>query len=197
MSTALRLPLISVEDYLAGEQVSPVKHEYVGGYVYAMAGVRNVHGIIQANVIAALHTRLRGTPCRPFGSDTKIRIRLPSQIRFYYPDVSIICRPNRQTDSFQDEPVAIFEILSRGTRRLDEGEKKDAYLAIASLQLYILVEQEMSRIITWRRTTNGFEQAVYDGMEEVVPLDHLGISVPLREIYDGVEFSPDGTDESE
>src|SRR5947209_12034009 len=99
MSTAERLNLVSVEDYLDGELVSPVKHEYLAGVVYAMAGARNAHNIIAGNVFASLHARLRGRPCRPFNSDTKIRIRLPTHVRFYYADASVICRPNPQADS--------------------------------------------------------------------------------------------------
>src|SRR5262249_57886347 len=133
MSTAKQLNLVSAENYLAGELISPIKHEYVGGAVYATAGARNAHNLIATNALGALHARLRGKPCRPFNSDTKIRVRLPTQVRFYYPDVSVVCRPNPQTDSFQDEPAVLFEVLARGTRRIDEGEKRDAYVTIPSL----------------------------------------------------------------
>ena len=125
MSTAKKLNLLAVEDYLAGELVSPIKHEYLGGVVSAMAGARNAHNIIATNLVGALYSRLRGRPCRPFNSDTKIRVRLPTQIRFYYPDASVVCRSNAQTDAFQDDPAVLFEVLSRSTRRTDEGEKKD------------------------------------------------------------------------
>src|SRR5436190_16386313 len=87
MSTARKLNLISVEDYLAGELSSPIKHEYLGGVVYAMAGARNAHNLIASNTLVALGARLRGKRCRPFNSDTKIRVRLPAHVRFYYPDV--------------------------------------------------------------------------------------------------------------
>src|SRR3954470_15700773 len=107
MSTARKLNLVSVEDYLAAEGISPVKHEYLGGVVYAMAGAGNAHNLIATNALGALYARLRGRPCRPFNSDTKIRIRLPTQVRFYYPDVSVVCKPNPQTDSFQDDPVVL------------------------------------------------------------------------------------------
>jgi Uma2 family endonuclease len=100
MSTAKKRNLVSVKAYLAEELVSPIKHKYLGGVVYAMAGVRNAHNLIATNTSGNLHARFRGKPCRPFNSDTKIRIRLPSHVLFYYPDVSVICRPNPQTDSF-------------------------------------------------------------------------------------------------
>src|SRR5262249_6193626 len=103
MNTGKKLNLVSVDDYLAAELASPFKHEYVGGMVYAMAGARKLHNIITGNTYVALHVRLRGQRCRPFNSDTKIRVQMPTHVRFYYPDVSVTCRPNPPADSFQDE----------------------------------------------------------------------------------------------
>ena len=191
MTAAEKLNLISVEDYLAGELISPVKHEYLGGVVYAMAGARNAHNLIASNTLVALGSLLRGLRCRPFNSDTKIRIRLPAQVRFYYPDASVICRPNPQTDSFQDEPAALFEVLSRRTRRLDEGEKKDAYQTIPSLNVYVLLEQESPAAVVFRRTERGFVREVYRGLDAVVPLREIEIDLPLAEVYEGVEFLPE------
>jgi Uma2 family endonuclease len=191
MSTAEKLNLVSVEDYLAGELISPIKHEYLGGVVYAMAGATNAHNLITTNTIVALGARLRGRRCRPFNSDTKIRIRLPAHVRFYYPDVSVVCRPNPQTNSFQDEPRVLVEVLSRRTRRIDEGEKKDAYLTIPTLDVYVLVEQESPAVVVFRRTEHGFVREVYQGLEAVLPLREIDIDLPLAEIYDAVEFTPE------
>jgi len=189
MTAAKKLNLVSIEDYLAGELISPIKHEYLGGVIYAMAGARNVHSLIATNTLGSLHGRLRGKRCRAFNSDTKIRVRLPTQIRFYYPEVSVV--PNPQTDSFQDEPAAIFEVLSRKTRRIDEGEKKDAYLTIPSLSIYALVEQETAAMVVYRRTEQGFVREVYEGLDAVLPLLEIDAELPLAEIYDGVEFRPE------
>ena len=191
MSTAEKLNLVSVEDYLDGELVSPVKHEYLAGAIYAMAGARNLHNIIATNILAALHARLRGRPCRPFNSDTKIRIRLPAHVRVYYPDASVTCRPNPPTDSFQDAAAVVVEVLSRRTRRIDEGEKKDAYLTIPSLSVYVLVEQETAAVVAFRRTADGFVREVHRGMDAVLPLGEIGADLPLAEIYEGVEFAPE------
>lgn len=191
MSTATKLEPISVEEYLAGELVSPVKHEYFGGRVYAMAGARNVHNIIGGNVYFALRARLQGKPCKPFNSDTKIRVRLPNQIRFYYPDASVICRQNPQTDTFQDEPVILFEVLSDSTRRIDEGEKKDAYLAIPSLAVYVLIEQSQPTVRAFRRTNDVFVPEAQEGLQAVLPLPEIGCDLPLAEIYEEVEFRPE------
>jgi Uma2 family endonuclease len=191
MSTAKKLNLVSVDDYLAGELVSPVKHEYVGGVKCAMAGARNAHHLIATNTVSAVHARLRGRPCRAFNSDTKIRIRLPTQVRFYYPDGSIVCRPNPPTDSFQDDPAVLIEVLSRATRRLDEGEKHDAYLTIPSLAVYVVIEQDSPAVVAFRRTDAGFVREVYEGLAAVVPLAEVGIELPLAEVYEAVEFAPE------
>jgi Uma2 family endonuclease len=188
MSTAKKLSLVSVEDYLAGELISAVKHEYLGGVVYAMAGASNAHNIIATNTLGALYARLRGKPCRPFNSDTKVRVRLPNQVRFYYPDASVVCKFNAQTESFQDDPAVIFEVLSRATRRADEGEKKDAYLSIPSLSTYVLLEQEAAAAVVFRRTETGFVREVHGGLDAVLPLGEIGIELPLAEIYEAVEF---------
>ncbi len=197
MSAAPKLTPISVEDYLAGELVSPVKHEYVAGVVYAMAGARNVHNTIATNALVALGSRLRGRRCRPFNPDTKIRVRLPSHVRFYYPDASVVCDQNPPDDSFQDNPVVIVEVLSRATRRIDGGEKKDAYLTIPTLAVYLLVEQESAAAVAFRRTEQGFVREVYAGRSAVIPLPEVEAELPLAEIYEGAEFSPEGPDEVE
>jgi Uma2 family endonuclease len=196
MTAAHKLNLISVEDYLAGELISPVKHEYLGGVVYAMAGARNVHNLIATNTTVSLGGRLRGTRCRAYKSDTKIRVRLPTQVRFYYPEVSVVCRPNPGGDSFQDEPAVIFEVLSKKTRRIDEGEKKDAYLTIPSLCVYGLIEQDSAAIVIYRRTEQGFVRELYEGLDAVVPLPEIEVELPLADVYEGVEFSTEPDDEA-
>lgn len=197
MSAAEKLKLVSVEDYLAGELESPIKHEYLGGVVYAMAGARNLHNVIARNILGELYQRLRGKRCQPHNSDTKIRIVLPRQVRFYYPDTSVVCRPNSLNDSFQDEPVVVIEVLSRRTRRIDEGEKKDAYLSMPSLLVYMLVESESPAVVIHRRTNEGFVPEVYRGRDAVIPLPEIESELPLAEIYDGVQFIPEPDDADE
>jgi Uma2 family endonuclease len=197
MTAAPKWDLISVEDYLAGELDSVVKHEYLAGVIYAMAGARNVHNRIASNTLVAVGARLRGRPCEAFDSDTRIRLRVLGHFRFYYPDVSVTCQPNPPEDSFQDKPAVLFEVLSRKTRRIDEGEKKDAYLTISSLCAYVLVEQDVPAIVVFRRTDKGFAREVYQGLEAVLPLQEIGIDLPLSEVYERVEFSPEPGDEGD
>ena len=180
---------------MAGELESQVKHEYLGGFVYAMAGARNVHNRIASNVLGVLHARLRGKFCEPFNSDTKIRVKLPTHVRFYYPDVSVICESNPPDHSFQDRPVVIVEVLSHKTRRIDQGEKKDAYLTIPTLQVYLLIEQAYPAAIVFRRTDQGFIQEIYTDLTAVIPLSEIEAELGLAEIYERVEFVPEPEDE--
>jgi Uma2 family endonuclease len=197
MTAARSQQHVSVEDYLSGELASQVKHEYLGGFVYAMAGGTNAHNLIASNVLRLLRGQLRGKPCRPYNSDTKIRVKLPTHVRMYYPDASVICDSNPPTDSFQDQPVVIAEVLSSGTRRVDHAEKRDAYLTISTLFAYFLIEQELPAVTVYRRTDDGFVREYYSDLQTTIPLAEIGTALPMNEIYDGVEFvaEPDEEDE--
>ena len=131
---------------------------------------------------------MRGYPCEAFNSDTKVRVRLASQTRYYYPDASVVCRPNPPGDSFHDEPVVIVEVLSPSTRRVDMTEKKEAYFAIPSLLVYILVEQDFASLEIHRRTPRGFVPQVFSSLESIVPLPEIGIDLRLADVYERVDL---------
>ena len=189
--TALKQPsTITIADYLAGEELGDVKHEFLGGIVHAMAGASNQHNAIAVNAVLSLGTQLRGKSCRPFNSDTKVRIEYPDHTRFYYPDALVVCHPNPSTDHFQDWPVAVIEILSDSTRRADLGEKRDAYLTIPSLKVLIFAESESPAVIVHRRKTEGgFAVVAHSGIDDVIPLPEIDASLPLAELYEQVEFA--------
>ena len=189
MSAARQIELISVEDYLAGELVSPVKHEYAGGYVYAMEGARNVHNTIAGAFFGTVYAKLCGKPCQPFNSDTKVRVRFATHTRFYYPDAMIVCEPNAAGDTFQDRPVVLVEVVSGSTRRIDESEKRDAYLTIRTLSAYLLIETGRPRVVMHHRTPSGFVARQYEGTSAVIPLEELGIELSLSELYERVDFA--------
>lgn len=188
MSVARKVELVTEEDYLAGELLSEVKHEYVGGFVYAMSGGRNVHNRIATRALVVLGGLLEEGTCEPYNSDTKIRIRFPDHTKYYYPDVSVVCRSNPPEDLYQDEPVLLVEVLSGTTRRLDFGEKKDAYLSLPCLDVYLLVETKKPSIVVYRRNGDVFESETWEGLDATIPLPSLRISLPLKDIYRGVVF---------
>ena len=178
--------LVTPEEYLDSEFLSPEKREFVAGAVYVMPEYTNRHNEIAGNAIAALHARLRGQPCRPYNSDTKVRLRLPNELRFYYPDAQVTCHPNPPDDSFQDNPVVVIEVISESTRRADEGEKRAGYLALPSVEVYLLVESGRAGVIAYRRTATGFVREVFTGLAAVIPLGGIGTELPLAEIYERV-----------
>jgi Uma2 family endonuclease len=179
------------EEYLATEIVSHFKREFVGGHAYPMAETINRHNLIVTNTICTLHSRVRGKEFSAFGSDTKVRIRLPHEIRFCYPDGQIVARSNSPHEHFQDEPVVVIEVMSSAAHRTDMFEKCDAYLTIPSLSIYLMIEQNLAAVTTLRRTSPGFEREVYQGLDAVIPLPEIDADLQLSEVYDGVEFIPE------
>jgi len=188
--TALKQPeVLSVEDYLKGEEGSDVKHEFLGGVIHAMSGATNRHNVISSNALGFLHGKLRGKSCQPFNSDTKVKIVFADHMRFYYPDAMVVCEKNSELDHFQTRPIVVIEVLSKSTRRLDMGEKKDAYLAIPTLKVLMLVEAEKIGVTVHRRSAEGGVRAeFYEELEEVILLPEIEVEISLAEIYERVEF---------
>jgi Uma2 family endonuclease len=185
MSIASKLKSISVADYLAGEQSSRIKYEYVDGRIFAMAGGTNAHNRIASRVLIALGRQLSGSSCEAYNSDTKIRVRKGEQTYFYYPDATVVCQSNPDTDTFQDYPVLIVEVVSESTRRIDEGEKRDHYLSIGSLSAYVLLEQDRAAARGYFRQEDGsVVENVYDDPHAVLEFARLGVKLGLDELYE-------------
>jgi Uma2 family endonuclease len=150
-----------------------------------------VHNAIATSLTISLGSQLRGKRCQAFNSDTKVRVRIATQTRFYYPDGMVVCQPNPAGDTFQDRPVVVAEVISESTRRIDEGEKLDAYLTIPTLSAYLLIETASPRVVVYQRSgdAGGFVAQLYEGVEAVVPLDAIGTSLPLADLYERVDFT--------
>src|SRR5437660_10434913 len=113
--------LLSPAEYLEGERFSEIRHEYVGGHVYAMAGASDDHNRIVGNIHGELRQRLRGKRCEPFMADMKLKI--PGGQAFYYPDIMVACDPADNAKYFRERPRVVFEVLSSETERSDQREK--------------------------------------------------------------------------
>jgi len=189
--TALEKPhFITIEDYLAGEEISDVKHEYLGGTVHAMAGATNRHNTIAVNGLASLHSQLRGKSCQPFNRDTKVRIEFPDHTRLYYPDAMVVRDKRSATEHFQDRPLVIVEVLSDSTRRTDLCEKRDAYLTISSLKVLLLVELDTASVLVHRRKPEGgFATELHCGIDATIPLPEIEANLPLADLYERVELN--------
>lgn len=185
MSIAQRQAYLTPEDFLLGENGAPHKHEYLNGVVYAMAGGTIRHARIAGNILTGLSQRLRGQNCQPFNSDLLVRVQRGPDLRFYYPDVSVVCDSNALDETFQDRPVVIFEVLSESTARLDRGEKRDAYLTIPTLRVLVLVETATMGATLWRRVGESWTQEHASTPEDVLALPEIECELPLTEIYEG------------
>ena len=180
---------ISIEEYLATEEASPVKREFFDGLVFEMTEFTNRLNEISGNALGQFYTQLRGKPCKPCNSDTKVRIRLITGTRFYYPDAFVVCHPNPSDDHFHDAPVVILEVTSPSTRRIDLAEKKDAYLAIPSLMVYLVAESTEPVVQVYRRSPNrDFHRELSIGLEAIIPLPEIGVSLALADLYEGIDF---------
>lgn len=115
---------ISVENYLESEKISPVRHEFVEGEIYAMAGASDNHARIAMNLSVILSLHLRNSPCEPFSNDIKVRVT-PSV--YYYPDILVTCEENPEDAYFRNNPTLIIEIVSKSTERTDRREKVFLY----------------------------------------------------------------------
>ena len=134
---------ISVLDYLDGEKISDVKHEYINGEVYAMAGASRSHNILTGNVWSAFMAHLDGTRCISFSSDMKVNI----DNQFFYPDVLVTCDDDLGDDYYTKAPIILVEVLSKSTRKMDKSFKLAAYKTIPSLLEYVLIEQEFAEMV--------------------------------------------------
>ena len=182
--TALKLlDTITVEEYLEGEKDSPVKHEYVHGRVFALAGTSDVHNRIGINLVVGLDAASTKKGCQLFTADLKLSI---FGERYYYPDLMVTCEP--EADPYiKEKPCLIVEILSRSTASMDRREKVNAYLSLPSLQSYVLVDSQMKRVDAFTRTPAGWREEQWQGSGDV-PFACLDTSLSFEAIYRGLEL---------
>ncbi len=174
--------LISPEEYIAGELLSQVRHEYIAGRVYAMAGTSVNHNYIAGNFFSELHAQLHGKKCAPFMNDMKVRIREALDESHYYPDVMVNCDPAGQQNYFCDTPALVIEVLSPSTEAIDRREKLTAYRRIPSLHTYILAEQDKRELTVYRRLPEGWEKTILTGADTLT-VPELEFSTTLDAIY--------------
>ena len=182
---ALSEIFLTPEEYLAAEEASPHKNEYLNGVIYAMAGGTPVHSSLCVNVLGSLRERLRGKPWRPFNSDMKLRIQRGPDHRYYYPDAMVVCNP-RRAGSWQDEPTVIVEVLSGSTARVDQGEKREAYFRLPSLRHYVMLASEKIEAVDWHLRDGVWTAEGLREPDDLICLEAIGCEISLREIYEDV-----------
>jgi Uma2 family endonuclease len=185
---AQRKPIWTEESYLAFERASDIRHEYVHGEVYAMAGASVKHNFITQNIASSLHSQLRGKPCAATTSD--MRVKTPTRM-YSYPDVVIICgKPELDDSQYVDtllNPTLIVEVLSPSTEAFDRGKKFTHYQSMPSLQEYLLVAQDEARVEHLRRQADGkWLLESYIHLTDSLLLPSIDCTLALADVYDKV-----------
>lgn len=179
---------LTLDAFLDWEERQPERFELVGGIVRMMAGGTEDHDRIGGNIFAALRTRLRGTPCYAHGSNLKVLSREAGASM--YPDVFVRCGAREGRRTRADDPVIAFEVLSEGTARYDLTRKRLAYETIPTLRRIVYVAVEEPRIDMRVRGEDGiWRDATVEGLDAVLLLPEIGISLPLAEIYEDSEVA--------
>jgi Uma2 family endonuclease len=184
MEAARALPM-SVADYLAFEEMTEGRREYIGGEIHAMSGSTLAHNRISGNIYASLRTALRGGPCQVFMVDVKVRLEVAREDIFYYPDVVVSCHPEEGKSHFTRTPTLVVEVLSPSTETIDRREKHQNYRHAPTLEEYVLVAQDRREVTIFRRAS-GWQSEVLTAPDAVAEFRSVRQALPLAEIYDGV-----------
>jgi Uma2 family endonuclease len=168
MAIPASIARMSAGEYLAWEEQRQDKNEFIRGAVYAMVGVTRQHATVAGNIFAFLKQGLRGTPCRVYMADMKLRVEAADA--FFYPDVFVTCsEADHAAVQYLTEPRLIVEVLSDSTEAYDRGAKFEHYRRIATLAEYMLVDPLEHKIEVFRRDeTDHWVLHDYRGEDHVV-----------------------------
>lgn len=190
-SPSYQKKLYTISEYLKMEKEALEKHEYYKGEIFAMAGAGNVHNIIFKNTFGNLFIALKGKNCQPYGSD--LRIHIPENSLFTYPDISIICGEiisSKEDEETATQRTVIIEILSPFTKNYDRGEKFMLYRGIPALKEYILIDSESIHAEHFAINKEGLWQLKeYNKHEEKIMIETLSVQLLLQDVYEGSKVS--------
>ena len=176
-------------EYLAWEAAQPVRHELVDGQVRAMGDGTARHDTIANNLRGELRERLRGNPCRPQGPDLKVKAGENGR----YPDAMIDCGARDPDAVAAVEPVAVFEVLSKTTSWIDQGQKVRDYDAVPSIRRYVLISQDEVRALVYVRGNGGHlgiaDASFATGLDATLPVPEAGIELPIALLYEGLDLA--------
>ncbi|WP_193196702.1 Uma2 family endonuclease [Nostoc sp. MG11] len=180
------IKLLPIEEYLQLEQTSEIRHEYLGGQIFAMVGASEEHNLITTNIIALLRPHLRGSSCRTFVSDMKVKIETEKADIFYYPDIIVTCDPQDNERYFKTRPSLIIEVLSPRTEITDRREKFLYYQTLENFQEYVLVSQHEIKVEVYRQDAQGNWSIQTLGKGNDLELNSIGLTLTMADIYEDV-----------
>lgn len=184
------MPFLSPEEYLAFEETADVRHEYLDGEIFAMAGASSDHASLVGNIFVVLSPFVRGQGCRIYPQDVKAKIEGKS--RYYYPDILVTCDARDREERYvKQHYTLIVEVLSEGTEAFDRGKKFEDYRRTESLEEYVLVAQDRVCVEVFRRKAKGRWELESYGVGDEVRLDSLGARFAIEQLYIDVDIPPE------
>jgi Uma2 family endonuclease len=174
---------LTIEEYLKLEESATIRHEYVGGEVFAMVGATKRHNRIIGNIFGRLWEAARGGDCRVYSESVKLRV---ADDVIYYPDVMVACGPEGDDPLIEDDPCLVVEVVSPSTETTDRREKLAAYKRMPGLRAYLIVSQGRRWVESHLRSDDGVWRRgdLVDEGRFPVPCPETDFS--LAEIYEGL-----------
>lgn len=186
MSVPKKLQRLTVAEYLEAEKDSPVRHEYVDGQIFAMAGASDRHNRVSINLTGRLDDKLADGPCEVFMADMKIWV---SETVYYYPDVVVACDGPGADEYYRKQPRLIIEVSSPNTERIDRSEKLLAYKLVKSLKEYVIVSQDRVRIEVFRRgRVDRWSWELLTELSDELRLESVALTLMVAQVYRRVKF---------
>ncbi|MCB9759934.1 MAG: Uma2 family endonuclease [Alphaproteobacteria bacterium] len=183
--------LPTLEDFLAYEADSDIKHEFVDGEAWAMSGARRNHELVAGALFATIWNHLHDHPCEVHKGDMLVRVDAADAA--FYPDVVVTCDPRDHEDPdalFIRHPCLVAEVLSPSTAQWDQGGKFERYSKLESLKEYAVLHSDEARVTVLRRTPEGEWRRHTFGAGETLWLESVTLSLPIDALYGGIKLAP-------
>jgi Uma2 family endonuclease len=177
----------SVPEFFTFLSVSQDKWELVDGVPIMMAGATQRHQDVAANLLASLHQRLRGSGCRPTGSDTGV---LTGDTSVRYPDLVVDCGPRYDDSMHATKPTVVIEVLSPSTRGFDSHLKLIEYKGNTDISQVLLVDTVTPRVLVHLQDGEVWREEILTGLKGVIDLPDVRTELPMADVYDGIDFGP-------
>lgn len=183
------------DEYLAFDEQSEMRNEYINGQIYSMTGGSEPHLRIISNAHATLHTLLRGSSCTVY--PVEMRVQLSAAKSYFYPDITIVCGEGK----FQEDeaiatllnPTVLIEVLSPSTELRDRTTKLSYYQRFSTLQDYVLIAQVMPKAECYSRAEGGaWMFRLVEGLEASLTIPGIDCTLQLADVYEGVRFADTG-----
>lgn len=178
------LKLMTIEEFLDWQLDKDERYELVDGVPVMMSGASTRHDTVATNIIATLHSQLRGKPCRPGTADVGIRTRIRSLRRA---DVLVYCNSPKGDVYTAEDVRLVVEVLSPANRGVRWQRKLEEYRALPGLAYALLVEPEAPQATLLVRTGEWSHQD-FDGLAETIELPAIGCTVAMADVYEGLTF---------